>query len=240
MSSTTPRETSGALPKWDGIQDADRTSIIKPIMEHFRQVTQAALQEHMNLVTSQYMTGWARASREGGIGAATPMNQPDLSNISAGNPVSTPDQTPVQRRSSPSRAYGGIVPSPTGYSSVASLARRGTSLREDQPETEPEPEGTDTGGNIDPTVAKELWERSVTDTNAQVAKGWAMLNNQIQNAGTWLAEELWNKASVPISKRNQQAFELDKEKTDPEVTAALRKHKIVYSELTKDLSTYRA
>ena len=128
MSSTTPRETSGALPKWDGIQDADRTSIIKPIMEHFRQVTQAALQEHMNLVTSQYMTGWARASREGGIGAATPMNQPDLSNISAGNPVSTPDQTPVQRRSSPSRAYGGIVPSPTGYSSVASLARRGTSL----------------------------------------------------------------------------------------------------------------
>ena len=236
MSSTTPRETSGALPKWDGIQDADRTSIIKPIMEHFRQVTQAALQEHMNLVTSQYMTGWARASREGGIGAATPMNQPDLSNISAGNPVSTPDQTPVQRRSSPSRPYGGIVPSPTGYSSVASLARRGTSLREDQPETEPEPEGTDTGGNIDPTVAKELWERSVTDTNAQVAKGWAMLNNQIQNAGTWLAEELWNKASVPISKRNQQAFELNKEKTDPEVTAALRKHKIVYSELTKDLS----
>ena len=128
MSSTTPRETSGALPKWDGIQDADRTSIIKPIMEHFRQVTQAALQEHMNLVTSQYMTGWARASREGGIGAATPMNQPDLSNISAGNPVSTPDQTPVQRRRSPSRAYGGIVP--------------GTSLREDRPETEPEPEGT--------------------------------------------------------------------------------------------------
>ena len=30
MSSTTPRETSGALPKWDGIQDADQTSIIKP------------------------------------------------------------------------------------------------------------------------------------------------------------------------------------------------------------------
>ena len=85
MSSTTPRETSGALPKWDGIQDADRTSIIKPIMEHFRQVTQAALQEHMNLVTSQYMTGWARASREGGIGAATPMNQPDLSNMSSGD-----------------------------------------------------------------------------------------------------------------------------------------------------------
>ena len=63
-----------------------------------------------------------------------------------------------------------------------------------------------------------------------------MLNNQIQNAGTWLAEELWNKASVPISKRNQQAFELNKEKTDPEVTAALRKHKIVYYELNKDLS----
>ena len=99
MSSTTPRETSGALPKWDGIQDADRTSIIKPIMEHFRQVTQAALQEHMNLVTSQYLTGWARASREGGVGAAVPMSQPDLSNISGVNPVSTPDQTPVQRRS---------------------------------------------------------------------------------------------------------------------------------------------
>ena len=35
---------------------------------------------------------------------------------------------------------------------------------------------------------------------------------------------------------NQQAFELNKEKTDPEVTAALRKHKIVYAELNKDLS----
>ena len=49
MSSTTPRETSGALPQWDGIQDADLTTIIKPITDHFREVTQAALQEHMNL-----------------------------------------------------------------------------------------------------------------------------------------------------------------------------------------------
>ena len=73
--------------------------------------------------------------------------------------MSTPDQTPTQRKS---RAYGGIIPSPSDYSSVASLAKR-------NPGTEPEPEGPETGGNIDPTVAKELWEGSVTDTNAEVA-----------------------------------------------------------------------
>ena len=74
-------------------------------------------------------------------------------------------------------------------------------------------------------MAKELWERSATDSNAEVAKGWAMLNNQLQTAGNMLAEELWDKAAVTISKRNQQAFESTKETTDPEVTAALRKHK---------------
>ena len=131
MSSTTPRETSGALPKWDGIQSSDMTTIIKPITDHFREVTQAALKEHLNLVTSQYLTGWSRASREGGVGAAVPMNQPDLSEISGVNPVSTPDQTPVQRKSRP---YGGIIPSPTDYSSVASRAKR-------NPANEPEPEG---------------------------------------------------------------------------------------------------
>ena len=103
-----------------------------------------------------HRAGWSRASREGGVGAAVPMNQPDLSEISGVNPVSTPDQTPVQRKSRP---YGGIVPSPTDYSSVASLAKR-------NPANEPEPEGPQTGENIDPTVAKELWERSVTDTSA--------------------------------------------------------------------------
>ncbi len=52
-------------------------------------------------------------------------------------------------------------------------------------------------------MAKELWERSATDSNAEVAKGWAMLNNQLQTAGNMLAEELWDKAAVTISKRNQ-------------------------------------
>ena len=63
-----------------------------------------------------------------------PQSQPDLSDISGVNPVSTPEQTPVQPRS---RSYGGIVPSPSSYSSVASLAKRGTTLREDKLETEP-------------------------------------------------------------------------------------------------------
>ena len=83
---------------------------------------------------------------------------------------------------------------------------------------------------------KELWERSVTTTNAEVAKGWIALNAKLHATGTWLAEELWEKAAVPISKRNQQAFELNKEKADPEVTAALRRHKKVYGELTATLS----
>ena len=123
MSSSTPRETSGALPEWNGIQKTDLNMIIDPILQQFRAVTRAALQEHMNLVTSQYMTGYARASRESGIGAAMPMDPPNLSDISDVNPVTTPDQTPKTK--SRLAAYAGIVPSPTSFSSVASLAKRG-------------------------------------------------------------------------------------------------------------------
>ena len=90
------------------------------------------------------------------------------------------------------------------FSSVASLAKRGAAPNDEDNEPEPEPEGR----NIDPTMAKELWERSTTDSNAEAAKGWAMLNNQIQMAGNLLAEELWDKAAVTISKRNQHAFYL--------------------------------
>ena len=152
MSSSTPRETSGALPEWSGIQKTDKNMIIDPILQQYQAVIRAALQEHMNLVTSQYMTGYARASRESGIGAAMPMDPPNLSDISDVNPVTTPDQTPA------------------------------------------------------------------TDSNAEVAKGWAMLSNQLQTAGNMLAEELWDKAAVAISKRNQQAFESNKETTDPSKT----------------------
>jgi hypothetical protein len=76
MSSSTPRETTGALPEWSGIQKTDKSMIIDPILQQYRTVIRAALQEHMNLVTSQYMTGYARASRESGIGAAMPMDPP--------------------------------------------------------------------------------------------------------------------------------------------------------------------
>ena len=62
MSSFTPRETTGALPEWNGIQKTDKNMIIDPILQQYRAVMRAALQEHMNLVTSQYMTGYARAS----------------------------------------------------------------------------------------------------------------------------------------------------------------------------------
>ena len=94
MSSFTPRETTGALPEWSGIQKTDKNIIIDPRLQQYRAVMRAALQEHMNLVTSQYMTGYARASRESGIGAAMPMDPPNLSDISDVNPVTTPDQTP--------------------------------------------------------------------------------------------------------------------------------------------------
>ena len=232
MSSSTPRETSGALPEWSGIQKTDKDTIIEPILQQYRAVMRAALQEHMNLVTSQYMTGYARASRESGIGAAIPMDPPNLSNISDVNPVTTPDQTPKTK--SRLAAYGGIVPSPTSFSSVHILAKRErrTAPNDEDNVPEPEPEGR----NIDPTMAKELWERSATDSNAEVAKGWAMLSNQLQTAGNMLAEEIWDKAAVIISKRNQQDFESNKETTDPEVTAALRKHKTLYAGLIKDLS----
>ena len=167
MSSSTPRETSGALPEWSGIQKTDKDTIIEPILQQYRAVMRAALQEHMNLVTSQYMTGYARASREGGIGAAIPMEPPNLSDISDVNPVTTPDETPKTKSRLP--AYGGIVPSPTSFSSVHSLAKRErkTAPIDEDNEPEPEPEGR----NIDPTMAKELWERSATDSNAEVAKG---------------------------------------------------------------------
>ena len=61
--------------------------IIDPILQQYRAVMRAALQEHMNLVTSQYMTGYARASRESGIGAAMPMDPPNLSNHELGEAV---------------------------------------------------------------------------------------------------------------------------------------------------------
>ena len=80
MSSSTPRETSGALPEWSGIQKTDKNMIIDPILQQYRAVMRAALQEHMNLVTSQYMTGYARASRESGIGAAMPKGKLTFSN----------------------------------------------------------------------------------------------------------------------------------------------------------------
>ena len=170
MSSSTPRETTGALPEWSGIQKTDKNLIIDPILQQYRAVMRAALQEHMNLVTSQYMTGYARASRESGIGAAMPMDPPNLSDISDVNPVTTPDQTPKTK--SRLAAYAGIVPSPTSFSSVASLAKRGAAPNDEDNGPEPEPEGR----NIDPTMAKELWERSATDSNAEVAKGWNLVS----------------------------------------------------------------
>ena len=53
MSSSTPRETTGALPEWSGIQKTDKNMIIDPILQQYRAVMRAALQEHMNVVTSQ-------------------------------------------------------------------------------------------------------------------------------------------------------------------------------------------
>ena len=137
MSSSTPRETTGALPEWSGIQKTDKNMIIDPILQQYRAVMRAALQEHMNLVTSQYMTGYARASRESGIGAAMPMDPPNLSDISDVNPVTTPDQTPKTK--SRLAAYAGIVPSPTSFSSVASLAKRRAAPNDEDNEPEPEP-----------------------------------------------------------------------------------------------------
>ena len=66
MSSSTPRETTGALPEWSGIQKTDKNMIIDPILQQYRAVMRAALQEHMNLVTSQYMTGYRHLSRRNG------------------------------------------------------------------------------------------------------------------------------------------------------------------------------
>ena len=164
----------------------------------------------VKLVTSQYMTGLARTSREGGLGAAIHME--DLSDISGVNPVTSPDvDTPIRKSPPPDGTRAG------GYSSIASLARRGikTSDREDEPGIEvrePEPEDEDdVHVDTDPTV-KELWERSVRTTNAEVAKGWIALHERIRRAGDSLAAELWEKATVPISKRNQQRFELNTEK----------------------------
>ena len=45
---------------------------------------------------------------------------------------------------------------------------------------------------------------------------------------------IWDKAAVPISKTTVRSIEADK--LDPEVTAALRKHKRLYSLLHAELS----
>ena len=47
MSSSTPRETTGALPEWSGIQKTDKNMIIDPILQQYRAVMRAALQEHI-------------------------------------------------------------------------------------------------------------------------------------------------------------------------------------------------
>ena len=44
MSSSTPRETSGALPEWSGIQKTDKNMIIDPILQQYQAVIRAALQ----------------------------------------------------------------------------------------------------------------------------------------------------------------------------------------------------
>ena len=133
-------------------------------MQQFQAKTRAALEDHIKLVTSQYLTGLARTSHEGGLGAAIRME--DLSDISGVNPVTSPDvDTPIRKGPLPDCTPEG------GYSSIARLARRGikTNDREDEPGIEvrePEPEDKDdVHVDTDPTV-KELWERSVRTTNA--------------------------------------------------------------------------
>ena len=46
------QETSGALPKWDSIQSTDKNTVINPILRTYQEVTRAALEEHMKLVSS--------------------------------------------------------------------------------------------------------------------------------------------------------------------------------------------
>ena len=41
MSSVSPRETSGALPKWDSIQSTDKNTVINPILRTYQEVTRA-------------------------------------------------------------------------------------------------------------------------------------------------------------------------------------------------------
>ena len=96
MTNVSPRETSGVLPKWESIQSGDLNTLIKPILQQCQAKTRTALEEHMKLVTSQYMTGLARTSREGGIGAAIQIE--DLSDISGVNPMTSPDHdTPLRK-----------------------------------------------------------------------------------------------------------------------------------------------
>ena len=78
------------------IESGDLNTLIKPILQQFQAKTRAALEDHMKLVTSQYLTGLARTSREGGLGAAIRME--DLSDISGVNPVTSPDvDTPIRK-----------------------------------------------------------------------------------------------------------------------------------------------
>ena len=98
MTNVSPHETSSVLPKLDDIQSGDFNTLVKPILQQFQfqAKTRAALEDHMKLVSSQYLTGLARTSREGGLGAAIRME--DLSDISGVNPVTSPDvDTPIRK-----------------------------------------------------------------------------------------------------------------------------------------------
>ena len=79
MTNVSPHETSSVLPKLDDIQSGDFNTLVKPILQQFQfqAKTRAALEDHMKLVSSQYLTGLARTSRKGGLGAAIRME--DLS-----------------------------------------------------------------------------------------------------------------------------------------------------------------
>ena len=103
-----------------------------------------------------------------------------------------------------------------------------------EPEPQPEDgEAQDGDSDPDPTL-HDIWTKSIDQSAAEVAQSNQLLLNKLCTVGRDHMGLLWDNAAVPISKTTVRSIEGDK--LDPEVTAALWKHKRLYALLHADLS----
>ena len=236
MAAPLPRQdSSGCLPLIADIPPEDLLNYIQPALQEYQAKCRTLLETHMNLIKSQYETGLAKASREGDfhlgdLSDINPMDTPSHGESTELSPAQVAEPEP-EATSYAATARAAFSPSRQPFRpsrqpfSVADIAKSDLPSQRRRDDAGPTP----TRGN-EPTI-KEV----VNPINKEITKSSKTLEDRFFKLGRQLTQAIWDRAAVPLSKR-QSSTVADTTKTDPEITAALRKHKRVYAQLTDDLS----